>query len=159
MKIPTGKLDQMFEIAEVSKSAMYNALIQMGRKHLKTKQFKDQWSEDNPTKNYCYVIAEFVWFYVAPAGSKPYSVRVPGDDGLHRFVRWPDGTIIDLAVEQFDNYEEVDYSKQKVRYPLQSGCVGPSKRARLLAELMGFNPNKWSNPDETYLKIKYGRLE
>lgn len=136
MKIHPEQLQKQFDLAGVDKDIMYAALRVMGKKNLKTKLFKEQWSVDNPTKNYCYVIAEYVWFYKAPEGSKPYSVNVPGDDGLHRFIRWPDGTIVDLAVEQFDNYEEVDYDNAKVRYPMQSGCKGPSKRARLLHELM-----------------------
>ena len=88
---------------------------------------------------YCYVIAEFVWFYIAPDGSKPYSLKVPKDPGLHRFIKWPDGTIVDLAIRQFDNYEDVDYTQAQVRYFLQTGCTGPSKRAKILAELMEYN--------------------
>lgn len=146
-KIRKDVLQKQFDLAEIDKEELYSALRFMGTKHLKTKKFKEQWSEENPTKNYCYVVAEFLWFYVAPTGSKPYSLRVPGDDGLHRFVKWPCGTVIDLSVEQFSNYEDVDYTQARVRYPLQTGCTGPSKRARLLASLMGYNEDDWRNPD------------
>ena len=136
MRISEDRLQLMFKFAGIKKSILHNALLQMGRKHLKSKLFKDNWSEDNPTKNYCYVIAEFVYYYLAPKGSKPYKLaNIPGDDGLHRFVKWPDGTIVDLAVDQFPNYEDVNYENAKVCYFMQTGVKGPSKRTRLLADL------------------------
>ena len=136
MRISEKKLQSMFEVAGIEKSVLHDALLQMGRKYLKTKQMKDAWSEDNPTKNYCYVIAEFVYYYLAPKGTIPYKLpNIPGDDGLHRFLKWPDGTIVDLAVDQFPNYEDVNYEEGKVCYFMQTAVKGPSKRARLLAEL------------------------
>ena len=63
MRISEDRLQLMFKFAGIKKSILHNALLQMGRKHLKSKLFKDNWSEDNPTKNYCYVIAEFVYYY------------------------------------------------------------------------------------------------
>jgi hypothetical protein len=80
-----------------------------------------------------------VFYFLAPPGSKPYKLAdIPGDDGLHRFIRWPDGTIVDLTVDQFPNYEDVDYEKGKVCYFMTNQYnKGPSKRARLLAELCG----------------------
>jgi hypothetical protein len=143
MRIPPKQFEAMFDHAGVDKDKLFIALRTMGKKHLKNKTFKDMWSEDFPTTNYCYVIAEFLWFYKAPKGSKPYSVRVPGDAGLHRFIKWPDGTIVDLAVDQFPDYSLVDYTQAKIRYFLQTGCAGPSKRAKMLAELMGYDPNKF----------------
>lgn len=138
----------MYQKAGVDRTALLSSLIRMGKKHLKSKVMKDGWSEDNPTYCYCYVIAEYLWFYKAPKGSIPYSVKVPGDPGLHRFIKWNDGTIVDIAAEQFSNYEEVNYEQAKVRYFLQSGCKGPSKRAKLLAEYMGDDVNEWKNPND-----------
>jgi hypothetical protein len=31
---------------------------------------------------------------------------------------------------------------------MQSGCIGPSKRARILATHLGFDENNWKNPDK-----------
>lgn len=138
MRIREEDLLKMFSIAGIEKEVLHKALIQMGKKNLKTKLMRDKWTEQNPTKNYCYVIAEFVYYYLAPEGTVPYKLAgIPGDDGLHRFLKWPDGSIVDLAVDQFPNYEDVDYNKGRVCYFLQTGCKGPSKRARLLAELCG----------------------
>ena len=64
MRISEDKLQSMFRLAGIEKEKLHEALIKMGKKHLKTKAMKDNWSEDNPTKNYCYVIAEFVYYYL-----------------------------------------------------------------------------------------------
>ena len=139
MRIKEKELQKMFDKAGVTKAQLHEALKTMGKKHLKTKLMKDAWTMDNPTKNYCYVVSEFVYYYLSPPGSKPYKLAgIPGDDGLHRFIKWPDDTIVDLSVDQFDNYEDVDYSQAKVCYFMTNQYnKGPSKRARILAELMG----------------------
>ena len=146
MRISEDKLQSMFKVAGIEKSVLHKALLQMGTKQLKTKQMRDAWSEDNPTKNYCYVVSEMVFYYLAPPGSKPYKLAgIPGDDGLHRFLKWPDGTIIDLTVDQFSNYEDVNYENGKVCYFMQTGVKGPSRRARLLAELCNLELPKEEN--------------
>lgn len=139
----------MFAQAGVNRERLLDALRQMGKKHLKKKSFKDIWSEKNPTRNYCYVVSEFVYYYLAPNGTVPYALVVPGDEGLHRFLKYPedyDPHIIDLTCDQFSDYSLIDYSKAKVCYFLQTACTGPSKRARILAELMDINPKCWTKP-------------
>ena len=138
MRIDSDKLNEMFDKLNVSKDSLYSSLIKMGKKNLRSKEMKDNWSEDNPTYCYCYVVAEMLFWYVCPSDSKPYKLNVPGDPGLHRFIKLVDGTIIDLTAEQFPNYEDVNYENGKVSYFLQTGCKGPSKRAKMLAELMGY---------------------
>jgi hypothetical protein len=131
MKISEDKLQKMFSAAGVDKSQLYGALVKLGPKHLKEAQMRKDWDPNNPTKNYCYLIAEFVANYFSPNGYKGMKVMVPGDPYGHRYVLWPDNTIIDLAVEQFDNYEEVDYSKGTYAGFLFT----PSKRCKLLKEI------------------------
>jgi hypothetical protein len=141
MKISEERLQTMYGLAGVNKQTLHDALRVMGKKHLKTKLMKEGWTHDNPTKNYCYVIAEFVYYYLSPRGSKPYKLPgIPGDDGLHRFIMWPDYSVVDLAVDQFPNFEDVDYTKAKKCYFMVNtfGVPGPSKRTRILAELMGY---------------------
>ena len=78
----------MFRLAGIEKEKLHEALIKMGKKHLKTKAMKDNWSEDNPTKNYCYVIAEFVYYYLSPKGSKPFKLPgIPGDASGQERIR------------------------------------------------------------------------
>ncbi len=139
MRVPADFLQEMFDFSSVDKERLYRSLIKMGKKHLKTKAMKEIWTPENPTQNYCYVVAEFVYWYIAPYDSTAWALHVPSYDTLHRFVKWPDGTIVDLSCEQFMDWSEIDYTKAKRRMFLQTGCTGPSKRARVLAELMGYD--------------------
>ena len=41
MRISEKKLQSMFEVAGIEKSVLHDALLQMGRKYLKTKQMKE----------------------------------------------------------------------------------------------------------------------
>lgn len=140
MKVDVSVLNGMFDFAGIDKEKLYDALRKMGTKQLK-KEMRAEWKETNPTRCFCYVVSEFVYWYVAPVGTKACSVSIKDDPWIHRYLRWPDGTVVDLTAEQFDNYENVNYENGRNRMFLQTGCKGPSKRARLLAELMGFDPN------------------
>ncbi|MGH7889611.1 MAG: hypothetical protein ACRENF_03570, partial [Thermodesulfobacteriota bacterium] len=121
----------MFQAAGLTKQALYDALRKMGAKALKP-SFRFGWSEDNPVFCTCYFVSEMAYWYIAPKGTIPYSMKVPGDPGTHRFLMWPDGTIVDLTCEQFPNYALVDYQTAKVTPFMQTGGVGPSKRAKEL---------------------------
>jgi len=131
-------LDEQFNLIGIRKEKLHAALRTMGTRFLQTKEMKAQWSTERPTKNYCYTVSELVYWYVAPKGTTVYVTEVPGSlPGVkHWFLRLPDGTVIDLTSDQFDT--EVDYTKGKKSMFLQTGCKGPSKRARHLAILMGF---------------------
>lgn len=137
----------MFQAAGITKDALYAALRTMGPKALKP-AFRSGWSEENPTFCSCYFVSEFAYFYLAPKGTKPYSVKVPGDPGTHRFLMWPNGQIIDLTAEQFPDYELVKsvYPNAKVTMFMQTGCKGPSERAKDLADLLGYNVATWKKP-------------
>lgn len=128
---------RMFEHANVDRERMLAALRQMGAKHLKTKQMRDEYDPDNPTRNYCHVIAHFVWCYFAPPGSTSWALAVPDYDTWHRFVRWPDGTLVDLAAEQFPDYSLVEYENAK---PMGFRAPNPDTRAQLLAKYYGIDP-------------------
>src|SRR6185312_7484511 len=87
MKISNVELDKMFEMAGVHKPSMHKALIRMGKNLLKSKEMKEQWSPDNPTKNYCYVVSEFVYRFFNPNQFVPMKVMVPGDPYGHRYLQ------------------------------------------------------------------------
>lgn len=127
----------MNECREVSRASLEAALRRMGKKHVKGRTLKEQWTPEKPTTNYCYVIAEFLYWYVAPPGSTVWTVQIPDELGLHRFVRWPNGRICDYADKP------IDYSKAKRRMFLQSGGPGPSIRARVLARELGYTESSW----------------
>lgn len=85
----------------------------------------------------CYAVSEMIYWYCAPQGSTPMALKVPNDATLHRYVEWPDGMIVDVTCDQFDDYSLLDYTQASRRMFLQTGGVGPSKRAQLLAKLLG----------------------
>lgn len=114
----------------VDKEKLHNALRQMGEKHLKP-QYKNQWTPERPTTGYCYVVAEVVYYYLAPKGSRPYVMKT-GANETHWFIKAPDGNIIDLTADQFD--EPVDYEKGK---PQNFRTKQISKRGKILADLLG----------------------
>lgn len=139
MRIDDNKLNSMFNVAGITKQKLHECLLEMGPKFLHNKKMKEEYDASNPTRNFCYVVSEFVYHYIAPKGSKPYGLVIEGDESLHRFVKWPDGTIVDLTCDQFSDYSVVKYENAKVRPFLPvSGKSQPSKRARHLAKLMGF---------------------
>lgn len=152
MKISPAKLDEMFALAGVSKDALHSSLRTMGAKHLKTKRMRDMWKEEVPTINYCYVVCDFVYWYVLwNAGSwKVFTCKIPSLPGItHWFIKDSLGHVIDLTADQFDNHSEIEYNSGCRTVLLQSGCVGPSRRGKLLAKLMGYSEDDWNYKGRT----------
>ena len=137
-RVGKTKFMKMFDRAGISRGELLTALRTMGKKHINGKVLKEQWSEKNPTRNYCYVVSEFLHWYVAPVGSQAYSVEVEGDDAVHVFMRWPKEQLVDLTCDQFPDISKVIYDNAKKKSFMQSGGPGPSKRAKILAEHLGF---------------------
>ncbi len=147
MRVNPNVLDEMFVAAQLSKTDLHCALRKMCPKALKP-AFREGWSESNPTWCTCYFVSEFAYFYLAPKGTIPYSVKIPGDPGTHRFLRWPEGLIVDLTCDQFPDYEIVKlaYASARVTMFMQTGCKGPSHRAKELADILGYNVAAWKKP-------------
>jgi hypothetical protein len=133
MEVDPKVLDKMFRFAGLNKAKLHEALIHMGPKML-NKPWDKKWSKERPTTGYCYVVSEFVFHYLAPPGCKVMRLYVPETDIKHWFIQWPDETIVDLTMDQFDNVP--DYSKAKGAGFLTKE---PSKRAKVLAELLGYS--------------------
>lgn len=123
-------------IKPISQKKLNAALRDMGTKFLRS-DLRDDWSADNPTRNYCYVIAEVVYWYLAPNGSTVWELKLPGELAPHRFVKDPNGNILDMAAEQFDF--ALPYSQAREKFFMQTGGTGPSKRAKILAEKLGLS--------------------
>ncbi len=117
----------MTDLIDIQK--LHDALRLMGKKYLKP-QYRDQWTPERPTTGYCYVVAEVVYHYLAPKGSRPHIIKF-GENDTHWFVRDPDGKVIDLTADQFD--EPVDYTLGK---PKNFQTKEISKRGRKLANLL-----------------------
>ena len=114
----------------IDRQRLHYALRKMGKKHLRS-QYKDRWKPERPPTGYCYVLAEVVYHYFAPEGSRPYVMRT-GDDDTHWFLKDPDGRVIDLTDDQFE--EQLDYSQGK---PQNFMTKEISKRGTILADFLG----------------------
>lgn len=114
----------------IDRQRLRDAVRQMGKKHLRS-QYKDRWSSERPTTGYCYVVAEVVYHYLAPEGFRPHVMKT-SDNDTHWFLEGPDGRVIDLTDDQFD--EPLDYSKGK---PQNFMTKEISKRGTILADLLG----------------------
>ena len=119
----------------IEKKELDDALRKMGRKHLK-KPYKDRWTSERPTTGYCYVVSEVYYHYCAPKGSKPHFMKLDENE-THWFIKHPDGSIVDLTADQFD--EPVDYEKAR---PHAFQTKNISKRGRILADLLGLSKNR-----------------
>lgn len=134
MKIQINELQKMYDTAGIDKNRLYKALLEWGNKGINGGKYKKEWSIDNPTKNYCYVVSEMVYNYFKTEGAIPMIVKVDGYDITHRYLLYPNNQIVDLTAEQFPDYEKVDYSKGKKCNFLPTPN-GISLRAQKLYEL------------------------
>jgi len=118
----------MTDLIEIQK--LHDALRLMGTKYLKP-QYRGSWSPERPTTGYCYVVAEVLYHYLAPKGSRPFVIKFDEND-THWFIKDPSGNIIDLTADQFDY--PVDYTQGKPKGFMTKDI---SRRGRHLADLLG----------------------
>lgn len=164
MKIDPNLIKKMYDTWNVPRIKLLDTLIAFGPNFLKTRQARQQWTAGVPTRNQCYVVSEWMYWYVM----RSYRQTQPGPNNLQgvyvRRVRSPDDGMIvhwfleymhhngisyfvDLTADQFDNYDKMDYYNSKRTMFMQTGCVGPSKRARQLALAMGYDEDYWKTGD------------
>lgn len=115
----------------ITRETLHNALIRMGPKYLKP-LYRGDWSIDNPTNGYCYVVSEVILHYLAPEGSKSKVVKL-SPEGTHWWIEAKDGTILDGTSEQFKG-QKIPYHQGRNNAFLTNE---PSKRARILAKELG----------------------
>jgi len=119
----------MYTRVNVDRDVLHDVLREMAPVHLKG-TLKRQWSTDNPTRNFCYVVTEWLVRYVDRT-LVAYSVDVPGDDAKHYFARTLQGDLVDLTAEQFGSRTVPYENARHARFMPPS----PSKRTRVLNEL------------------------
>lgn len=119
------------------KTFVHEKLRILGNSLLKA-PYKNQWTEDNPSLGYCYVVSEAFYHYSGLEEKlTPYVMSFPNGT-THWFLRTPDDKIIDYTADQFPF--KVDYSLG-VRCPFFKGGVQTdkgfiSKRGQIVAELL-----------------------
>ena len=99
--------------------------------------YRQQWSADNPSLGYCYIVSEAIFHYI-DAEVKAFCISM-GEAGTHWFVK-VDGDIVDFTSDQFDT--PVDYSKAVGKGFFKGGIKTDkgyiSKRGHAMAIHLGF---------------------
>ena len=92
------------------------------------------WTPERPTTNYCWVVSEVAYRLVMPEGTTCWQVDITGDGFYHWFLKDPSGNIVDLTLDQAEDWREIpEYEKAK-RYWFRPAM---SRRGKKLAELLG----------------------
>lgn len=132
------KLRIKFMLPPITRAKLYKALRVMGSDWL-LPRYREGWTPDMPTTNYCWCVTELVYRYVLKPGSGflPYRVKT-GYNWYHYYIMNPEELIvIDLTADQF--YGDLpDYTKGKRTsfYPIIS------LRTRELAKLLGLKKRR-----------------
>jgi hypothetical protein len=109
-----------------SQKTMEAACLEMGRMRVYPK-WREQWSEEDPTWGFCYPIAEVMHHYLNRE-CLPHLIKT--DEGTHWYCVYDKGLAVDFTTRA------QDYTKGK---PKSFLTKGPSKRARDLAKILGFD--------------------
>lgn len=129
----------------IRKDTVMEALKIMGQSYLK-QPYRGQWHPQNPTRGYCYVVSEMLYYIYKSRGNDvhPYRMNVeialecPGDaeDTITVESHWflvKDSEIVDWTAEQYGNKIKLDYTKaRRAAFMTRE----PSKRAKELAKLL-----------------------
>ncbi len=129
------EIDAMFQKVHICRKALHKILRDIGPPvHLKNEAVNEQWqrkvdANGAPTTGYCHRVTEAVYrMGVLPDG---YNVHRKTDQSEpHWFFKNPDGDIIDLTADQFD--DGYDYDGSRRRALPNVSCL-----ARLIAERLG----------------------
>lgn len=151
------KIGLMFDAVGMSQPQLHEALRRMGKKELKGSILKSMWSKQIPTTGFSYAVAEFVHRYLN-VQTIPYIMTDPR--GIHqsanhislntrRYLRLTDnGMVIDLCADELPSFNWLHYDGKvggsKPFSFMQSHGTDPSARAKRLAALMGYDPEKFN---------------
>lgn len=118
-------------------------LKELGDSMLKN-PYKKQWTEDNPTFGYCYVVSEAIYHY-GDGEYEPYCYNYGNEYGTHWFLKDKEsGEVVDFTANQFPF--EVDTSLFKRQAFLKGGMKTErgwiSKRGKQMAIHLGLIEGK-----------------
>lgn len=92
-----------------TKSDVRNKLIQLGSSLLKG-NYVNNWSKNNPTYGYCYIVSEALFHYLNEDNIEVYCMNFGHPYGTHWFLK-VNNEVIDYTDEQFPF--EVPHEKAK----------------------------------------------
>jgi len=97
---------------------------------------QDEWKPERPTTNYCWVVSEVAYRLVMPQGTTCWRVDVDGHGRFHWFLKDSNGTIVDLTLDQAEDWREIPQYDKAKRYHFRPAM---SRRGKKLAELLGIS--------------------
>lgn len=100
---------------------------------------RDEWKPERPTINYCWVVSEVALRLVMPKGTTCWQVDVDGQGRFHWFLKDPRGRIVDLTLDQAEDWHEIPQYDKAKRYHFRPAM---SRRGQHLAALMEIIDNK-----------------
>ncbi len=77
---------------------------------------RDEWTPNRPTINYCWVVSEVALRLVMPKGTTCWRVDVTGYGRYHWFLKDPGGRIVDLTLDQAEDWREIPKYEEAKRY-------------------------------------------
>ena len=95
---------------------------------------RHEWTPKRPTINYCWVVSEVAYRLVMPEGTTCWQVDVDGHGRFHWFLKDSDGTIVDLTLDQAEDWREIPKYEKAKRYHFRPAM---SRRGKKLAEMLG----------------------
>jgi hypothetical protein len=101
------KQDDLFKFMGLDKIKFLKALKQV---------------EDDFLKDRDYLVVEFLKTHVAPDGTTTH--RIPlAEDKFHWFMKWPNGSIIDVNLDNLTNIDYTQSKPHKLRFPISRYCM------------------------------------
>ena len=100
---------------------------------------RHEWKPERPTTNYCWVVSEVAFRLAMPKGTTVWQVDVDGHGRYHWFLKDPGGRIVDLTLDQAEDWHEIPQYDKAKRYHFRPAM---SRRGKHLAALMGIIDSK-----------------
>ena len=117
----------------LTRAKINKACLEYGREGV-VWYLRDEWTPERPTTNYCWVVSEVAYRLVMPEGTTCWRIDVDGHGRFHWFLKDPSSSIVDLTLDQIEDWREMpEYEKAK-RYWFRPAM---SRRGKKLAELLG----------------------
>ena len=118
---------------QLTRVKINRACLEYGREGV-VEYLREEWTSERPTTNYCWVVSEVAYRLVMPKGTTVWQVDVDGHGRFHWFMKDPRGRIVDLTLDQAEDWREIPKYEKAKRYHFRPVM---SRRGKRLAELLG----------------------
>ena len=98
---------------------------------------RHEWKPERPTINYCWVVSEVALRLVMPKGTACWRGDVDGHGRFHWFLKDPDGTIVDLTLDQAEGWWEIPKYEKAKRYWFRPAMSRRGKHPEALLGIIG----------------------